>query len=319
MDVSELFQYLWDKMIVRDYLYINAAAILTYDYLLTLHLEIKLVWLSRWSYTKILFLLIRYSSFAYVILGIYGQVSPDISVKSCKVVYPLGYWLVLLHLFFAEFILAIRTWVIWKQNRSIGFLLSAVICALVIVSCISVGKTFKLIKYIPPPYPGYKGCFAMIDGTQKLLWESYLTLTIFQAIVLALLLISAFRTYRRGDDGKLSYVIHRDGIMFYVYLFCISAATMFLTFASSASIAALLVSHVNALYTVFTTRIILNIRDEGNQGLQTEVHTDYSGTLEFAILNVVVSEEHGQTRDDPTWVQFSKRIQGRNHDDIHVP
>jgi len=75
---------------------------------------------------------------------------------------------------------------------------------------------------------------------------------------------------------------------------------------------------MDALYAVFTTRIILNIRDERNQGLQTELHTDYSGPLEFAIPDVVVSEEHGQTRDDPTWVQFSKRIQGRNHDDMHV-
>lgn len=31
-----------------------------YDWVLTIHLEVKHVWLANWNYTKILFLLTRY-------------------------------------------------------------------------------------------------------------------------------------------------------------------------------------------------------------------------------------------------------------------
>ena len=45
----------------------------TYDSILTLDLEISLVWFSRWNYTKILYLLVKYIPFAAAALAIYGK------------------------------------------------------------------------------------------------------------------------------------------------------------------------------------------------------------------------------------------------------
>jgi hypothetical protein len=45
---------------------VAAFALLYYDFLLTIHLEIRLVWRSAWNYTKLLFLLSRY---IVVVLG----------------------------------------------------------------------------------------------------------------------------------------------------------------------------------------------------------------------------------------------------------
>ena len=44
-----------------------------YDWVLTLHLEIKLIWFSRWSYTKVLFLLLRYMTFVSVWISIISE------------------------------------------------------------------------------------------------------------------------------------------------------------------------------------------------------------------------------------------------------
>jgi hypothetical protein len=44
-----------------------------YDYILTLHLEIKYIWLSPWTYTKVLFLLIRYMACATAVLLVMGD------------------------------------------------------------------------------------------------------------------------------------------------------------------------------------------------------------------------------------------------------
>ena len=45
----------------------------TYDLILTLHLEISLVWFSRWNYTKILYLLVRYTPFVATAMALYGK------------------------------------------------------------------------------------------------------------------------------------------------------------------------------------------------------------------------------------------------------
>jgi Family of unknown function (DUF6533) len=76
-----------------------------YDYFLTVHLEIKLIWFSRWTYTKILFLLVRYTTFITMALVLYcarcsskflwsllnhlaDQTFLDIPVERCKVTFP---------------------------------------------------------------------------------------------------------------------------------------------------------------------------------------------------------------------------------------
>jgi hypothetical protein len=66
-----------------------------------LHLEIKLVWFSRWSYTKFLFLAIRYLPFIEIVVCLHSkfdpthirirfyffadQLIPDVSGEKCKV------------------------------------------------------------------------------------------------------------------------------------------------------------------------------------------------------------------------------------------
>jgi Family of unknown function (DUF6533) len=40
-----------------------------------LHLEVKLIWFSRWTYTKVLFLLVRYMAVITSALTIYGACS----------------------------------------------------------------------------------------------------------------------------------------------------------------------------------------------------------------------------------------------------
>lgn len=57
-----------------------------YDYALTVHLEVNLVWRSAWSYTKVLFLLTRYLPVVYGVIIIHGtSVSfvQKITAESC--------------------------------------------------------------------------------------------------------------------------------------------------------------------------------------------------------------------------------------------
>jgi len=49
---SWMVSYLEQQRLVMAYMAVSAVAIFYYNYLLTLRLEIKLIWFSPWSYTK---------------------------------------------------------------------------------------------------------------------------------------------------------------------------------------------------------------------------------------------------------------------------
>jgi len=74
------------------------------------------------------------------------------------------------------------------------------------------------MEYAPAPYVGYRGCF--VTHVSNVLWASCASLTVVDTIVLLLIVTSALRAYKTGGHGELSHVIHRDGVLFYVYLLC---------------------------------------------------------------------------------------------------
>jgi len=245
-----------------------------YDYLLTLHLEIKLIWFSRWNYTKILFLVFRYMPFIQIWLTLHNQTFVNVSTETCKTTFPMQTWFVMLQMVLAEVILAFRTWAVWNRNKTVGALLVVSILATIIPQCILTNSFIRSIKYAPAPYSGFRGCFA--TTTSHILWANFTSIVITEAICLVLMVISAFQSYRLCGFGRLSLIIHRDGIISYVYMLCISIANMAIEIAAPLDpMDGLLTPYEYLLYSVLTARIILNIRDAGNRNLQTDLHSTY--------------------------------------------
>jgi len=292
------FQYFQRHRFIMDYMYLSAAAVLIYDYLLTLPLEIKFIWFSRWGYTKALFLLVRYMPFLDVAFVLLSQLSFKISPKTCGVIYPASLWLVFIKLSLAESILAIRTWAVWRRDKMIGIILALLSLANLAAQCFTTTRFIRSVNYSPPPYPGFRGCY--ITTTLKIIWANYVSLTIVEAIVLVLMAISAVRSYRMGWTSELSHVVHRDGIMFYIYLLCISVtnvATM-MTVPYEFKLTPLLFPLEDVLYSVFASRIILTIRDVGNRNvMETELHTSYHESCPVPVDMTIPPALHENAED----------------------
>lgn len=273
MDIGTLINYLKHQRLVRDYLYMATGALLVYDYILTFHLEVKLIWFSQWSYTKVLFLFIRYLTFVGVFIAICGETLPDIPLNVCGVIRPMEAWLVMLMMLFAESVLAIRTWAVWGLNKFVGAGLLSVTAAHLIIQCVWLNTYIHSIQYAPGPYPGFRGC--LITRVDRNLWKEFVLLTTVELIVFVLMAINAFRTYKISKTNRLWAVIHRDGIMFYVYLLGVTIASVVITIVLPIDLVNLLSPPEAGLYSVFTTRIVLNIRDIGVQGLHVGLHTGH--------------------------------------------
>jgi len=150
------------------------------------------------------------------------------------------------------------------------------------------------LEFAPPPIHDFRGCYAVKGATT--MWESYAMLTTVEVVVFALTAISAFRSYRfqGGNKGELSHVIHRDGILFYIYLLCFSLLNLLFTLNFPIDMMVMLIPLQNALYSVLTSRIVLNIRDMNNRGVEIELHTGHYESIVFARPSVQGEEDHHQ-------------------------
>jgi len=268
-----------------------------YDYLLTLHIEIELIWFARWTYTKTLFLIMRYTALVGSLILLHNQLFPDVSVEMCKTMYPMGAYMVLVVIFLAQVMIAIRTWAVWRRSRILGVGLGALLLGILIFSCIRTSKFFTTVEYAPPLYPGYRGCF-ITKASGEILWPDYVYTTVVEATVLILMAVSAFRSYRNGKSSELSHVVHRDGIMFYVFLLCITATSMTMKIVATSDMKFMIDPLMNAMYPVLVARIVFNIRTVGSSGQLIELHTGYHESLAVAMpLQVMFVGDRTESTD----------------------
>jgi len=257
-----------------DYMYIAQATIIIYDYALTLHREVKFIWFSPWTYTKVLFLLIRYLSFVCLFMVVYTQTVPGISAAVCRVTRPMQGWFIFLLIVSAESVLSIRTWAVWNTNMFVGAILLALTVGHIVANSIFNNALLTSMEIFPSPYPEFRGCF--VTKIDQVLWKQFAVATVVDFCVLALMAISAFQTYRLSNDSELLCTVHRDGVLFYVYLLCVAIATLVTSIVLPLDLFFLLTPLQISMYSVFTTRIVLNIKEAGSErGLFSDLHTRF--------------------------------------------
>jgi len=262
---------------------------------LTLPVEIKFIWFSAWSYTKVLFLVLRYTPFIWMCFFLNNQLFVDPSIETCKVTFPAQPWMTLLQVVLAEVILAVRTWAVWNRDKAIGTILVVSIITVVIPQCVLLNKFVHSVQYLPTPYTGFRGC--IIITNDRMLWINYAMFASVEAIFLLLMAISASQSYRQGNFNRLTRIIHIDGMMFYVYLLCISVANAVTVIALPINLIYLLTPIQYLLYSVLTARIMLNIRDIGNRPLRAELHSVYQEPPPASIPLQFVHQSQDTTPD----------------------
>jgi len=191
MDIYTLIQFIYSQRQVADYMNVSAAALITYDYILTLHLEIKFLWSARWTYTTVMFLLVRYLGIFTVVVIIWGHIVPDVPSETCQVISMLRNWGSTGVVVFAEAILALRTWAVWHQNKVVGVGLGLMTIAHFVSQFVLVNEFSRLFQFSPPLYAGFRGCF--FTHGSSILWINLALTAGVEAVVLMLMSISAVR------------------------------------------------------------------------------------------------------------------------------
>jgi len=190
----------------------------------------------------------------------------------------------------AEAVIAVRTWAVWHRHNVVGVGLGLMTIAHLVSQCVTVNKFSHSFQFLPFPYVGFRGCF--LTHGSSIVWINFTLTAAVEAVVLILMSISAFRIYQQGSTGELAHVIHRDGILFYLYLLVVVVTNLAFTVAMPVEWVATLISLQIALYSVLTCRIILNIRGVAHQSIRPELHTSILELSRIQFISVGNQQEY---------------------------
>ncbi|KAF9785187.1 hypothetical protein BJ322DRAFT_815113 [Thelephora terrestris] len=247
----------------------------TYDWLLMLPQEVKYIWRASWNWTKILYIFIRYLSFAslsllirtlvmaaeLIVINIFplDQFALGPTPDSCKKALQAACWAGILGMDLTEIVLAIRTYAVWNKDKRVGFGLALLLIACQIPNTIFVERFIEVINFIDNPFPEtYRGCLA-VSGT-NIIYVNWVLFIILEGVVLVLMVISAMRTYRKNTSDFLN-VIYLHGMRFYLYMFLVTVANILITVLMPIEFVGVGSSLEIVLHSNLACRLVIGIRE----------------------------------------------------------
>ncbi|KAA1472236.1 hypothetical protein DENSPDRAFT_881096 [Dentipellis sp. KUC8613] len=232
---------------VVSYIHVCAAALLAYDYALTLPQEVALIWPSRLSAVKVLFFLTRYLAVGDLSMLLYLQFASAPSEDECRCVWTVSGWMIIWGVGIGLIIQAVRTWAVWDCGRSVGIILAVTFLGTAGVDCYAFAKFTSSLIFTPMRDVSSvftRGC--LVTG------GSHILLTDCAVVV--------FYDTSSPSSSTLINTLYRDGILFYVYLFGISLANLIVMATARDSLTNVLPALQRTLYSILSSRILLNIR-----------------------------------------------------------
>ncbi|TFK63777.1 hypothetical protein BDN72DRAFT_902127 [Pluteus cervinus] len=231
-----------------------SSTLYLYDLLLTLDLEVELLWPSKWNLIKIIYLFQRYLPLIdMVIITILWQFSNVPNLHTCRILANGASWAYCIGITLSEILLTWRTIAVWGNTTTIRvglFVFSA--------GCIAplfwmLAKKGLIYHSIP-----ITGLYCFAGGGPHIKFLCWVLLTVYDTGLLILIATRAFQGY------KASRAIHQSTLSTVVYQdVALSAINVILTLKLPGSSVALLVTSIQRVaYSILTSRVMLHIREQ---------------------------------------------------------
>ncbi|KAF8878161.1 hypothetical protein CPB84DRAFT_350371 [Gymnopilus junonius] len=227
--------------------------------MLTLRMEVDLVWSSKWNFMKVLYFLQRYLPFIDTVgLVLCHQLRMNISVSACRRVYYASGYIIVIGFILSEMILTLRAWAVCHCDLRLMIFLPVLFTAFWSADFAFITLFLRSLKLAPKPYPGFSGCFVVQANDMLIL--CWAVLMAWDAITLLIMTIVGYKAYKTGGRTALLDVVYRDGMIYYFYIFSLSAINIIVVKTLPPEYENLLTSTERCLHSVLTSRVLLNIR-----------------------------------------------------------
>lgn len=265
---------------------VASMAIYFWDFFLTIGMEVDLIWKSKWSFMKGLYLFQRYLPFINSIPRIlYYQIGGSLTMTGCRNLYVYNSMSIFVGIVASEFLLTVRTWAVWNRNKRLSVLLS-ILCILNLASYFVLLALFlNSLIFSTPPHSGFRPCF-LTYSLKKYLGFCWVLVIIWDTLMFMLTSVPGIRAYRSGGNSALIKVVYRDGVIYYLYLFVLSLINIVVVNVFPPDYQNLLTTMERMLHSVLASRVLLHIRAQAGAGNSTPTLSDglaELNTITFAI------------------------------------
>ncbi|KAJ7507383.1 hypothetical protein B0H11DRAFT_1971517 [Mycena galericulata] len=241
------------------YMHVVDITILLFDYSVTMDLEMSLMWSSKWSLSKFLFFLSRYSPLFDVPVLLYYSMMPNLSFELCSQLHAAASWGTIFGIAVAEAILILRTYALSGRKRSVLIFFTTVWTIAILSSIVLLELFLRSVIYGPPPSPDVPGCF-LVDGDVVFASVPFVLVLLNDTIIMAYTLWIGLRNYRHSRN-PLILALYRDGIKYYIFLSIISLINVATLLQAPKPMAQLFNTFLRVVHSVLSTRILLHVRN----------------------------------------------------------
>ncbi|KAJ3549826.1 hypothetical protein NMY22_g737 [Coprinellus aureogranulatus] len=242
-----------------NYLAVAGFALVVADHLHTLPDEVRLIWPSPRSAPKFLFFLLRYYLFIHHIFAVlYGE-RVDLTPQDCKssfVRLAISSGIVIT---IAEAILFLRVYAFSGKHRGMLIYLSIQYVAFHAAVFGVLARFLQTIEYVKYPFNNMT-CMPSA-GESELLGVTFTLLLASVTLVMLIMVYIAFLKNREsGLNSALMVIFYRDGIFYFICIFALASANIFVNFFAPYGYRFLFVQAEVDIHVILATRMLLHLR-----------------------------------------------------------
>jgi len=260
--VDELFRILqWTKFTT------TGATIILFDHIITIDQEVKLIWHTRWSLGKLLFVIARYYNLFAVAFQIGVMFFPGPTEQLC-VTWIRWQWCTGLFVsLLAEVILQLRIYAMYGRSKKIMILLVTSFFLSCVGSIIILTEELLGDQVVSTPLPGLPFLQCLTEALPSFWWTFWLPTLAFELLLFGLALYKGFESIRAQSSmggwslGKNTLdILVQDSIFYFLVVFSTYLANFLFWTIGGVKLISVILGFTVAMPSVMAQRLLLNIR-----------------------------------------------------------
>jgi len=277
--------------------YVHAATItlLVHDAIISLGDESRLIWPTKWSILKVLYLMSRYAPFIDTILDVYDYLIPNPGLRACYITSSISCLGAVIGVATSELILFVRTWALFDRSTKLLYGFAALWIGAVTVALWSAGEFVKTLSFgfRPPPLERVVGCNTV--NVNPVIFLAFVALLVIELTLVTLTLWKGVQLLRSGLTPFMAS-FYKTSIFFYIAIFPLTIGNVLVFLIAPPDLSDLLDTLMRVCHSILCCRILLHLRSVNVQSASSSNYRSRGGVFSDIIFAPIVSSHDRSNR-----------------------
>ncbi|EAU82567.2 hypothetical protein CC1G_12147 [Coprinopsis cinerea okayama7 len=274
---------------------VGSIGVWVYDYFLVLSEEIELVWFSKWSLVKFIYLAARIVNPVHLACTVYLNHNVSANGKDCQLLFGLATFSGFVEgLLLCDAVMYLQVYAFSHCNKWIGMYLGLQFFLAVVTGVTLQAIVFKETIWFPLGIPGLHcvpinlnlDLFAAVFASSIPQW----------AILVGITIYIMFRKYRQLKSAVLNALL-RDGLIYMYGMFAFCIATTVITYEAPQTLKFIIGIPKSVFLNILVSRLILHLRGAAREHTEQKSVGFRDPTKSFTGIHFAPRRPRAKTTD----------------------